>query len=462
MIPEDTIAAIATPLGSGGLGVIRVSGPAALSVADRLFRSSVPLSQVPSHTLHHGLLVDGEEPLDDAVAAVFRGPRSYTGEDVVELSCHGSPALLRRALAACLASGARIAGPGEFTRRAFLNGRMDLAQAEAVAALVAARSEEVRRWSLHQLRGGLSVRIKELRGRVLDALARLEAALDFSEDEVPEFTREDIVRTISALLGEVDALLSTADRGRLFREGLKAVLAGRPNTGKSSLFNALLDSDRAIVHESPGTTRDVLEESLTVEGLPVTLTDTAGLRAGTEPVEAEGVSRARKALEGADVALWVLDASKPLRPEDLRAADTVRKAIAVFNKMDLVRLGPSEKADLDRSARAAVPAVGRSVFVSARTGEGLDDLRKALASLPAAEGRDAAEGPTLIVDRHIVLVREASAALARCLRAAQAGEREECLAVDLRRALNALDQISGTDVSDDVLNAIFSKFCVGK
>jgi tRNA modification GTPase len=459
---EDTIAAIATPLGSGGLGVIRISGPDSLSVADRLFRSSAPLSQVPSHTLHHGLVLDGGEPLDDAVAAVFRAPRSYTGEDVVELSCHGNPALLRRALGACLAAGARGAGPGEFTRRAFLNGRMDLAQAEAVSALVAARSEEVRRWSLDQLRGGLSARIKDMRGRVLDALARLEATLDFSEDEVPEFTREDIVRTLSSLLGEVETLLSTADRGRLFREGLKAVLAGRPNTGKSSLFNALLDSDRAIVHESPGTTRDTLEESLIVEGLPVTLTDTAGLRFDSGPVEAEGVCRARKALEEADVALWVMDASEPLHPEDRRAAASAAKTIAVFNKMDLVRLGPSERADLDRSARAADPAVGRSVFVSARTGEGLDDLRKALASLPTAQNRDAAEGPTLIVDRHIGLVREASAALARCLRAAQTGGTEECLAVELRQALGALDQISGTDVSDDVLNAIFSKFCVGK
>ena len=461
--PEDTIAAIATPLGSGGIGVVRVSGPGALAVGDKIFRSAKPLSEVPTHTLHHGLLHREEEVLDDAVAAVFLAPRSYTGEDVIELSCHGSPLLLRRALAACLETSARLAEPGEFTKRAFLNGKMDLAQAEAVAALIACRSEEARRWALDQLRGSLSSVLESLRGRILTLLARLEASLDFVDDEVPDLPREELSSALGSLEKEAEGLLATAPRGRLFRDGVRAVLAGRPNVGKSSLFNSLLDADRAIVTETAGTTRDTLEESFLADGLPVTLTDTAGLREGREPIETEGIARARRALDASDVVLWVMDASDPLTEEDRRALFIGEKpAIVVFNKSDLADPGIDRMA-IERRARESLPNPRGSLFVSARTGEGMDALRRALAdAVSPAHGKETGEGPTLLIDRHAALLREAASSLAAAGRAARAGDPDECAALELRRALDALDRVTGRGISDEVLDEIFSNFCIGK
>ncbi len=460
---EDTIAAIATPLGSGGLGVVRVSGPGAFSVGDKVFRSTTPLSEVPSHTLCRGILRQGDEVLDDAVAAVFRAPRSYTGEDVVEFSCHGSPLLLRRVQAACLQSGARLAEPGEFTKRAFLNGKMDLAQAEAVAALIACRSEESRRWALDQLRGSLSALLESLRKRLLNLLARLEASLDFVDDEVPDLSRNELSSAIGSLEKETESLLATAPRGRLFRDGVRAVLAGRPNVGKSSLFNSLLDADRAIVTETAGTTRDTLEESFLADGLPVTLTDTAGLREGREPIETEGIARARRALIASDVVVWVMDASDPLTEEDRRAlAWGDKPAIIVFNKSDLADPGIDRMA-IEHRARQSLSHPRGCVFVSARTGEGMDGLRRALADTASpAGGRETGEGPTLLIERHVALLREAADALAAARQASHSGEPDECVALDLRRALDALDRVTGRGVSDEVLDEIFSQFCIGK
>lgn len=462
---EETIAAIATPLGPGGLGVVRVSGPGALAAADRVFRGAAPLAAALSHTLHHGLIHDAGNPLDDAVAAVFRAPRSYTGEDVVEFSCHGSPDLLRRVLDLCLSRGVRAAGPGEFTQRAFLNGKMDLAQAEAVALLVSARSEDARKWSLDQLRGGLSRRLADLRRGVLGLLAQVEAGLDFAEEEVPDLSREELRRGAGDLGASLSRLLDTAPRGRIFRDGLQAVLAGRPNVGKSSLFNALLGHDRAIVTDVAGTTRDTLQEFFEADGLPAALTDTAGLRATAEPVESQGVARARKALETADAVLWVVDAENPFTEEDitvLRSFPPAANVLAVLNKAD--RVPVRDRAPLLERALRAAP--GRTaVLTSALTGEGLADLRQGLARSVLARNaaaRDAGDGPTLLNDRHVALAREAAQSLGAAAEAARAGEPGECAALELRRALDALDRITGRGVPDEVLHEIFSRFCIGK
>ncbi len=460
---EDTIAAIATPLGSGGLGILRLSGPEAFSIAGRTFRASSPLDEAPSHSLHHGVVHDGGIVLDDAVAALFRAPRSYTGEDVVEFSCHGSAPLLRRILDLLIKNGARLAGPGEFTKRAFLNGRMDLAQAEAVAALIAARSDDARRWALDQLRGGLSERLKTFREKLLGLLAHLEASLDFAEEEVPDLTRAALIDRTAALHREVEGLVATAPRGRLFRDGLRAVLVGRPNVGKSSLFNAHLGADRAIVTALPGTTRDTLEETLDVDGLPVVLTDTAGLREGAGLVETEGIARARRALEEADVVLWVMDAADPLTKEDIGVAGLLegKRVISVLNKADTLPPGIDRMPLLDRARKSRPPAKD-AAFVSARTGEGLAELKNLLLPPADAPARESADGPTLVNDRHEALLVETAAGLGAAAEAARAGDPDECLALELRRALDALNQVTGQNVSDEVLDAVFSRFCIGK
>src|SRR5215472_14190733 len=316
---EDTIAALATAPGTAGLAVLRVSGERAFEVSDRVFRGGTPLAGVAGHTLHHGWAVDtarrdegGEvRRLDEVVAAVFRGPRSFTGEDTVEWSCHGGAVPARRVLDALLAAGARLAGPGEFSLRAFLHGRIDLAQAEAVADLVHAETESAGELALAQLSGALSRRVKALEERLLSCVAEVEARVDFAEDvggiEIPAHARDEI----AGVLGELEALLESAPWGRAVREGVRIPIVGRPNAGKSSLFNALLGEDRAIVAAEPGTTRDRVSERLEISGILVTLSDTAGVRHANDPVEAMGVERSLAALEGAALVLWVVDGSQP-------------------------------------------------------------------------------------------------------------------------------------------------------
>jgi tRNA modification GTPase len=435
------------------LAVIRLSGPRALPVAEALFRSSPLLSQLPSHTLRHGRIVDGDVPVDDAVAAVFRAPASYTGEDVVELSCHGGWETPRRVLALCLALGARPAEPGEFTRRAYLNGKMDLAQADAVALLTAAHSEAARRAALEQLRGGLSRALADIRRPLVDLVARLEAAMDFVEDEVPDLSPARAGEETRRLLTRVEELLLSERRGRLYREGLHVVLAGPPNAGKSSLFNALLGRDRAIVTPQPGTTRDTLEESFPLHGMTIVLHDTAGLRAAEDPAEQEGIARTRRALETADVALWLRDLADP-RPETALPPPelpTGRAWTRVATKCDLVP--PAE-----RPPRA--PGTGECHYVSAHTGEGLAALRDTLAR--RTEESHASASPTLLRERHGHCLREAQGALRAAAQALDRGTGTEAVCLDLRRALDALGRITGETADKEILDAVFSTFCVGK
>ena len=448
----STIAAIATPIGSGGIGVVRISGPAAVDVAARVFRPDP--SDMPSHTARHGSLVrhDTGEELDNAVLTVFRAPRSYTGEDVVEISCHGGIAVLRAALQVVMSAGARLAEPGEFTQRAFLNGKLDLAQAEAVNDLIRARTDDARRVALRQLDGDLSSRVSDASKRILGVLAAVEAAVDFPED-VPEPANDWIEAGIDGAKGEVQGLLASFGRGRIYREGLRVVIAGRVNVGKSSLLNALLRHARAIVTPIPGTTRDLIEESLEIHGIPIVAIDTAGLRATDDPVEKIGVDLTRQSIESADIVLLVIDASEELHDEDRALIDGIegRPVVLVVNKSDLV--APSFAGVVE----GGVPVV----LTSATTGLGIEELESTIAEIAGANDIGG-EGVVVSNARHEEALRSATESLRHALATLASGEPMDLLSGDLSAARDALGLITGETASEDLLDRIFGEFCIGK
>src|SRR5262245_27962974 len=457
---DDTIAAIATAPGAGGLAVVRVSGGRALGVADAVFRGGPPLAEAPSHTLHHGWAVGPlGERLDEVVAGVFRAPRSYTREDVVELSCHGGELPSRGVLSALVAAGARLARPGEFTLRAFLHGRMDLSQAEAVADLIGASTARAHALALSQISGELRRAVDALIERLSDAVAEVEARVDFAEDvggiEVPEH----VVAAISALDRELAALLATSAWARAVREGVRVPLVGRPNVGKSSLFNALLGEARSIVTDVPGTTRDRVSEAIEISGVRVTLSDTAGLRETLDSVESIGVARAREALVGAALVLWVVDGAAPLAEDDRRLAAELAGArvVVALNKCDR----PRATAARDVAALLNGTA-GPVIEVSATRGSGLDALRAALAQAVGAHGVPESTAVALGNLRHVDAVERARAALGRAATAAHQRMPGEIVALELREALATMGEVTGRTVDEDLLDRIFAKFCVGK
>jgi tRNA modification GTPase len=465
----DTVVAIATPLGAGGLGVVRLSGPRALSIVQSLFRSSQgrsgpALEAMISHTLHHGFLHDGRGILDEVVVGIFRAPRSYTGEDVVEISCHGGPVILKAALEACRIAGAALAGPGEFTKRAYLNGKMDLSQAEAVADLISSRSEAARRIALEQLNGGFSRTLKPLKEALTELLAGLEANLDFVEEDIPPVPRAELLEKLSALMESFDGFIMQVRSGRLLRDGARLVIVGKPNAGKSSLFNRLVNFERSIVTSVPGTTRDTLEETIEINGFGLVLIDTAGWREASDPVEGLGVSRTEAALAAADGVLFVADSSRGLEEEDRRLARRIGNSptVAVLNKSDLPRrLEHGEVVSLLRgeARRGSVP----SVATSSATGEGLSELKALLPRVFFGEGRPGAlETPALANARHMELLAGAREALESARLAASGGLSEECVSLELKRSFTALAGITGENVQEEILDVIFSKFCIGK
>lgn len=447
--PDDTIVAIATPPGRGGIGVVRLSGPAAAAIARSIVDGEAAFE--PRHaTLIRIRAADGT--LDEAIVTFFPAPHSYTAEDVVEISAHGSPVLLRAIVASCTQAGARLAEPGEFTFRAFLRGRIDLVQAEAVRDLVDSVTPVQARAAFDQLEGTLTAAIREIDARLFDLAARLEASLDFPEEGYHFIDHASAAAEIDGIIRSLDELLRDAARGRLIREGGHVVIAGRPNAGKSSLFNALAGAGRAIVTDVPGTTRDLLTEVVEIEGVPVTVVDTAGLRSSAaDAIEAEGIARAEAARAIAHVVLVVLDASRPLDEEDRRLlADTSRsQRVVVANKSDLP------------AAWSVDEEVPDAVSVSAVTGNGLDDLRRALAA--ALAGTDALRDmPAITNVRHVNLLTSAHAALVQAAAAAHARTPEEFVVRDVSDARAALEEITGVRTPDDVLSAIFDKFCIGK
>jgi tRNA modification GTPase len=447
----DTIVAIATPAGRGGLGVVRVSGPDACAVAARIVDRRAPLA--PRRATLARVKARGGAAVDRVVVTWFPRPGSYTGEDVVEVSAHGSPVLLADTVQAAIAAGARLAEPGEFTLRAFLNGRIDLVQAEAVADLIDAVTPGQARAAFDQLEGTLTNAIAAIDRAVFDLTAQLEASLDFPDEGYHFVEPGEAAREAARLVEQINALLDGAAAGRLIREGCQAVILGRPNAGKSSLFNYLVGSERAIVTPVPGTTRDLVTEVADVGGIPVTFVDTAGLRRAGDAIEAEGVWRARRAQTVADLQVLVLDRSRPLDDEDAAMLAGAGRAphVVVVNKCDLsAAWGASD-----------LPSNGSRVVVSLKTGEGLDALRPALAGALTGErpGRDT---PAVTNVRHTSLLERARTALARAADAARNRASEEFVLADLHEARGALEEITGRRTTEDMLAHIFERFCIGK
>ncbi len=445
----DTIAAIATPPGRGGLGVVRLSGPAALVLAERLLGRRLE----PRRASWAEFRDSAGALLDHVVATFFPGPRSATGEDVVEIAAHGSPVLLQALLEAALAAGARLADPGEYTRRAFLNGRIDLAQAEAIADLIAAHTLHQARSAARQMGGSVARLLRPAHERLTHLIARLEAGIDFAEDDVTVLADDALAAAIGGVEAELQTLAAGFEHARALREGLTVALVGRPNVGKSSLFNRLLERERAIVTAEPGTTRDLVEDSLDWDGLAVRLRDTAGIRPPAGEAERLGIERSWQAAADADFVLAVCDASQPPGPEDRALLDRLQalpRALLVRNKADLP---PAPAWDAPEWNGAVTPLV-----VSARTGAGLDALRRAVraAALPPA----GAESDAITNLRHARQIALARDHLARA--AAAAGVPHEALLVDLYEALHALDAITGQTTVEDILGVIFSTFCIGK
>ena len=458
MYKEDTIAAVATPAGEGGVGIVRVSGPDAERIAVALFvRAEGKNGRLKSHMLHYGTIRDtkSDKMLDQVLLTVMRKPRSYTGEDVVEVHCHGGVFVVHRILGLVLAQGARHAEPGEFTKRAFLNGRLDLAQAEAVLDLIAARTEKGADLALSQIKGELSNWIGDLREQLLDILAQVEAAIDFPEEEIELLERPALVAKVDALREKIIMIIGTYEWGRLFREGARVCICGRPNVGKSSLFNALLGEERVIVTPIPGTTRDVIEESINLDGLPVVLWDTAGIRDATDEVERIGVNLSREHLEKSEAVIVVLDGSASLTDEDriFLSSTTKKMGLIAINKIDLEQR-------VDRDQLRQIVGDKRIVTVSATQGHGIQELRKSLRELILHTDM---EPPFVLTNlRHKSALLCGEQALADAGLALYETQPPEIVAVALQQARESLEEVVGLVQKEDILELIFSKFCIGK
>jgi len=453
--PADTIAAISTPLGEGGLGIVRLSGPEALSIARRIFVPRRSRRRWQSHRLYLGQIIDpAGAVVDEVLLALMHAPHTYTREDVVEINCHSGYGVLRRILDLTLDQGARLARPGEFTLRAFLSGRVDLTQAEAVLEVIKARTDAGLKVAAEHLSGGLGRSLREAREALLDLLARVEAALDFPE-EAGELPPEILAAGLEPPARALAVLAATYQEGRLLREGLRVVIAGRPNVGKSSLLNRLLDQDRAIVTEIPGTTRDVIEEAIILGGVVVRLSDTAGLRPARDRLEALGIERTRDALAQADLALYLVDGSLPLAAADREALTELagRPGVAVINKTDLPPAFPA--ADLQDITHFPV------VRISALTGAGLEDLKNAVVELALGGGLSPA-GEIVTQARHHRHLRNCLDSLQRARELLDAAPAWELLALELKEAIGELGEITGEEAGEDVLDRIFSQFCLGK
>jgi len=479
---EDTIAAIATPSGVGGIGVIRVSGRDAFSLVQPLWlRSGKRTELPPSHQLTHGHIIDptSQEILDEVLVAFMHGPHTYTREDVVEIQGHGGPLILRRILRAVLAQGARMANPGEFTLRAFLNGRLDLVQAEAVMDLIESETEAGQRLAMQQLRGRLSERVQRARHALLGVIARIEVSIDFPEEDVPTPGAEELYPLMQAAQSQIAELLSGAEQGRLYRQGVRTAIIGRPNVGKSSLLNALLRFDRSIVTSIAGTTRDTVEEVANIHGIPLHLIDTAGITPTDDPVEQMGVQRSRAAAESADIILLVFDGSEPLTELDWRVSADVQAM--GFDAIPEQRDGAEESTSTrknrpvllilnkaDREQRLSIDELQHmwplSAFIatSTLTDTGLIRLEEAIADLALADKVLHSESVLVTNTRHQDALRRAAEHVRASFISLDQRLPLDFVSIDLRAAYDALGEVTGETASDDLLDKIFSEFCIGK
>ena len=444
--PADTMAAISTPPGEGAIAVVRLSGEGAVAVADKLFRGSARPSEFPAHLQHFGTIINGDTVVDEVLVSVHRAPASYTGEDLVEISCHGGTLVSARILELCLRAGARAARPGEFTERAFLNGKMDLTQAEAVIDLIRAKTDLALRSATEQLEGSLGRRIAALRDELIALNAHVEASLDFADEDIAPDDGEKLRARLSAVEKNISDLLATAEGGRILREGVRVVLYGPTNAGKSSLLNRLLGFDRAIVSESHGTTRDTVEEAINLRGISVRLFDTAGLREAADAVERAGIARTERSLEQADLSLFVADRNAP-RLADFKPSRSDRAELIVLNKSDL-----PEHPDW-RGIQA--------VRISCLTGAGLPELEEEMFARLAG-GTLQAESAVAINARHRDCLRRALEACNRAQDTLTSGLTADCYAVDLKQALAAVGEVIGAVDYEQILDSVFGQFCIGK
>ncbi|MBL7050013.1 MAG: tRNA uridine-5-carboxymethylaminomethyl(34) synthesis GTPase MnmE [Nitrospira sp.] len=455
MNPEDTIAAVSTPSGHGGIGIVRLTGADAISIADTIFQSARNklLSGSSSHRILYGHIKDPSsgEIIDEVLVSVMRAPHTYTREDIIEINCHGGYLSVKKILELTLREGARLAGPGEFTQRAYINGRLDLAQAEAVNDLIHAMTGQGEKAAMEQLRGSLSVKVEEIRSGLAELAAFVEAYIDFPEEDIASLDFQDM-RTRAADLGEsMVSLIEGSRYGTILRDGLRTAIVGRPNVGKSSLLNALLQHDRAIVTDMPGTTRDVIEECLNINGLPLRIMDTAGIRHVDDIAEQEGVKRSISAMEGADLVLLMFDGSDEMHAtdQDLIEKSDPDKTIYIINKTD-------------REERFAIQQkLSPLVRISVKGDSGLDELKKAVSD-HVLRGNTHESSCLVTNTRHVSALKNATRSLEAFTSALQSNTFPEFLAVDLRDALDSLGDILGITTTDDVLNIIFEKFCVGK
>ncbi len=455
MYVNDTIAAISTPVGEGGIGIIRVSGALAIPIADSIFRKNRN-GGLLSHRFYYGTIVDpaSAEPLDEVMVVIMRAPHSYTREDVLEIQCHGGYLLVQKVMELALRSGARLAEPGEFTKRAFLNGRIDLVQAEAVIDLIRSKTDVSLALARHQSEGLLSRRIAAAKEGIVTALAYIEAFIDFPDEDIDCTGTARITDLIAASLDEIATLLDGFNEGRVLRDGVSVVIAGKPNVGKSSLLNTLLQEKRAIVTSVPGTTRDIIEEVVSIKGLPIKLLDTAGIRETVDQVEQEGVSRARDRLSSADLVLFVIDGSRPFTADDQAILSTLA---------DLKFLLVSNKADLPLSSGVPSDVAGNRLFISTQTGQGIEALKEEIYdSFIHGHAVDRREYVTISQVRHRDALTRARDCLCRFTANFAAGFNLELLSIDLREALCAVGEVTGETTTDDVLDRIFSSFCIGK
>jgi len=460
---EDTIVALATPPGVGAIGIIRLSGEKSYEVVNTLFPSK-DLHRQASHTLHVGFLKEGENILDEVVVSLFKSPRSYTGEDVVEVSCHGSPFIQEKIIEAFLRQGARMARPGEFTQRAFLHGKMDLTQAEAVADLIASNAEAARKSALHAMRGGFSHDLQELRVRLLSFSALIELELDFSQEDVEFADRKQLYQLIDEVETTTNLLLQSFQLGNVIKNGVQVAIVGRPNAGKSTLLNALLNEDRAIVSEIAGTTRDTIEELININGILFRLIDTAGIRQHTSgSIESMGVARSLEKIEQADVVIQLFDVQDEavngewaMGNEEPGDVDTElsrsRKFIYVGNKTDIVGA---------EAARKKFKNIPHAIFISAREGQGIDQLKKALTD-QVLHGKGQPEGTIITNARHYHSLQQVSLSLKDIRKGLDDKLSGDLLALDIRRCLHYLGEITGEITNEEQLSFIFGKFCIGK
>jgi tRNA modification GTPase len=458
---EDTIAAISTPLGEGGIGIVRLSGKEAIEIAGKIFRGEKPVSQLISQRVNYGEIVDSEtgETVDEVILTVFQTPKSYTTEDVVEISCHGGQLVVTKVLEQALKCGARLAEPGEFTLRAFMNGRIDLSQAEAVAEVIRAKTDLGLKLGLKHLKGDLSEKINSYRDKLIELLARLEVEIDFSEEDVEPLDREKTIEELESIRKEIGNLLSTYNEGKILRDGMNVVIIGKPNVGKSSLLNALLKEDRAIVTPIPGTTRDTISEFVNFNGIPVRLVDTAGYRISKDIIELEGIKRTKIEIGDADLLLLVMDISSKIDDEDLDLEQEMviskNKYLVVFNKIDIA------SADLVRKNKGRLKQES-IVEVSALKGTGLESLKEMIVSASSVLRKDQTEGVLISSLRHKNALIRAEKSLSLAIDSLKKKMSPEFVALDVKSSLDAIGEVVGKTVTDDILNKIFSDFCIGK